>query len=125
MKNIEKLKSILTENILLSSLNLDEENIDEMLDKRDSKDFEEKWLSAFHKIEQLEKSRPLTIEENTELNKICEAAFKEIFALTQHSELASYVSDDFELLGKYFHLNSQDEWLNSMYLIYSEGKFPH
>ncbi len=125
MTNLESLKTLLQANHTLSFKNFDEEMIDQMLDSRDSEDFENDWLRVFREIELREKLKPLQSGDLAELKAIREIAYKKTFSATQHSELASYVADDFELIGKSLFLDFNDEWLNALFLCYLQGIFPH
>ncbi len=125
MSNLKSLKTLLESNHLLSFKNLNEEIIDEMLDRRDSEDFENDWLRVFREIELREKLKSLSNNDLAELSSIREIAYKKTFSATQHSELAAYVADDFELIGKSLFLDFNDEWLNSLFLCYLQGIFPH
>ncbi len=125
MNNLESLKALLQSHQIFSFQNLDEEKINEMLDSRDNADFENDWLRVFREIELREKLKPLQNEDFAKLNEIREIAYKKTFSITNHSELASYVADDFELIGKSLFLDFSDEWLNSLFLCYLQGIFPH
>jgi hypothetical protein len=125
MTNLESLKTLLQANHTLCFQNFDEDTINGMLDKRDGADFENDWLRVFREIELREKLKPLQGEDLAELEAIREIAYKKTFSATEHSELASYVADDFELFGKSLFLDFSDEWLNSLFLSYLQGMFPH
>ena len=125
MTNLESLKQLLLENQMFSFRGVDNETISEMLDSRDNEDFENDWLRVFHEIELREKLKPLQNQDLAEIEAIREIAYKYSFAKTQHSELASYIADDFELIGKSLFLDFNDEWLNSLFLCYLQGLFPH
>ena len=51
MNNLTELKSLLSQSGILSFHTLDENDIDEMLDRRDDAEFEEDWLRVFQKLE--------------------------------------------------------------------------
>jgi hypothetical protein len=125
MSNLESLKTLLESNQILSFKNLDEETINQMLDSRDSKDFEGDWLRVFRAIELREKLKPLQNKDLAEIKTIREIAYKRTFSATNHPELASYVADDFGLICKSLFLDFSDEWLNSLFLCYLHGIFPH
>ncbi len=125
MTNLESLKTLLQANHTLTFQNFDEETMDEMLDSRDSSDFENDWVRVFREIELREKLKPLQSGDLAELEAIREIAYKKTFSATQHSEHASYVADDFDLIGKSLFLDFRDEWLNSLFLSYLQGIFPH
>jgi hypothetical protein len=125
MSNLNSLKTLLQAKHILSFKNPDEETINEMLDSRDSEDFENDWIRVFREIELREKLKPLQNQHLADIKAISEIAYKKTFSATQHSELAAYVADDFELIGKSLFLDFSDEWLNSLFLSYLQGLFPH
>ena len=51
MNNLSELKSLLANSNLLNFHALNENSIDEMLDRRDDAEFEEDWLRVFQKLE--------------------------------------------------------------------------
>lgn len=121
MNNLKELKSLLIEGNFLNFAALDGVLIDEMLDSRDSSEFEEDWLNVFHKLEK----RPFDAKDLETVKDIREIAYKKTFASTNHSELAAYVADDFEMIAKSLLADLTDEWLNALFLSYLHGAFPH
>ena len=125
MADLEKLETLLHENQMLSLKKFDDATIAEMLDSRDSEDFENDWMRVFREIELREKLKPLTSENLAKIEKIREISYKKTFDSTQNSELAAYVADDFELIAKSLFLDFNNEWLNTLFLCYLQGIFPH
>lgn len=71
-------------------------DIDELLDMRDDKEFDSEWIRVYHvlniaKIEHYEKKK---------IDQIREKSFLKVYNLLQSSEIASCVSDDFEIICK-------------------------
>jgi hypothetical protein len=121
MNSLQELKSLLLQERVLNFSNLNEGAIAEMLDNRDSEEFESDWLRVFQLIGQ----RQFTESASELISEIREEAYKKTFSSTQHSELASYVADDFELIAKSLLSEFNDEWLNALLLAYLQGQFPH
>ena len=121
MNNLAELKSLLSNSNILNFHALNENDIDEMLDRRDDAEFEEDWLRVFQKLEgQLFSDNALT-----EIKNIREIAYKKTFETANHSELAACVADDFEMIAKSLLADFSDEWLNALFLSYLRGAFPH
>ncbi len=121
MNGLEELKSLLTQSNMLNFADLDVETAEEMLDSRDSQEFETDWLRIFQILEQ----KRFSANELLEIEKIREIAYKKTFAATGISDLAAYAADDFELFAKSLLADFSDEWLNALFLIYLHGMFPH
>ena len=121
MNNLQELNSLLLESNLLNFTNLDNETIDEMLDSRDSSEFESDWL----KVSQTLEKKKFSADNLASIENIREIAYKKTFDTTNHSELAAYVADDFEMIAKSLLSDFADEWLNALFLSYLHGLFPH
>jgi hypothetical protein len=119
LNKLRNLQELLANGQIIHFAELSEEEIIEMLDSRDSEEFEGEWLRVFHVLEdQADFS-------DSEIEKIREIAFKKTFEATNNSELAGYAADDFELIAKSLLIGYNDEWLNSLFLSYLQGVFPH
>lgn len=121
MNNVEKLKTLLSQDKVLNFKNLNSDTIDEMLESRDSAEFENDWLRVFETLEQKEFSDA----DAALIDEIREIAYRKTYASTSHAELAAYVADDFELIVKSLLSGLNDEWLNALLLAYLQGLFPH
>lgn len=121
LKALRELRSLLVENKIIHFAGLNEARISEMLDARDSVEFESDWLQTFNNLEMSFNASP----EQPLITEIREIAYQKTYDLTQHSELSAYVSDDFELIAKSFFSGYTDEWLNLLFLSYLQGIFPH
>lgn len=121
MNNVEKLKSLLSHDKVLNFKNLNGETIDEMLDSRDSAEFESDWLRVFEEL----KEKEFSDSDAALIDEIREIVYKKTFAATNHAELAAYVADDFEMITKSLLSGLNDEWLNALLLAYLQGLFPH
>ncbi|MEE9338015.1 MAG: hypothetical protein V3U87_08050 [Methylococcaceae bacterium] len=119
-KDLTVLSQLLRKDKLITEgtfLNLD---YDEILDERDSDPFDSDWMSVSDEIEKI------FIDEEVidELSIIQELSFKKTYDLTQNGELASYVSDDFELIAKALSIESHNLWISSLLDVYCSGRFP-
>lgn len=91
------------QNLFITSLekilkDLDEADIDQTLDNRDLHVFSNAWTSAYKEI----KIKPVTIEEQEQIDVVRKDIFMRVFSKSESSDLSAYISDDFELIC--FHL---------------------
>lgn len=99
----------------------DDLDVDEALDDRDRKIFDDQWVKNFKLVENI----VLNVDQKKTIDRIREESFKKTFVLTESSELASAVSDDFELMAKYLIANISEKWiLEKLIKSYSNGIFP-
>lgn len=120
MNEIETIQKCLETGVLLSAKTFEHLSFDALLSKRDSQAFEEKWLALFNLTEQLSFGEQQTFT----INRIRELAFKAVFSATANSDLAGYVSDDFEIISKGIAGKLRDGFLFSLVMAYSEGRIP-
>lgn len=81
-------------------------NENDFWDIRDNHTFEEKWLNEYSILNDVK----LDDEVNELINEIREISFKNVYLKTGNEEIASYLSDDFELIAKSLFLN-KDNWI--------------
>lgn len=95
-------------------------DIDELLDLRDNKEFDDEWVRVF------EKTKEYSIKSETveQINEIRENVFKKIYDFTENSDLAGYISDDFNLMCMAYIVDLNDEWLAKVAHIYNEKRIP-
>jgi len=95
-------------------------DIDELLDLRDNKEFDDEWVRVF------EKTKEYSIKSETveQINEIRENVFKKIYDFTENSDLAGYISDDFDLMCMAYIVDLNDEWLAKVAHIYNEKRIP-
>ena len=95
---------------------------DALLDDRDSNElFEAQWLRVHRKLEELWKAEPIDDDQVDAVDELREVAFSAAGEASGHHELAAYVSDDFDLIGKALVLGFDDPWLNGLFLVYKNG----
>ena len=56
------------------------------------------------------------------LKKISKIAFIKTSKLTNQHEIASYIADDFEMIGKMIILNDKNDFIQRLYNMYQSGK---
>lgn len=95
-------------------------DIDELLDLRDNKEFDDEWVRVFEKT----KEYSIKSEAVEQINEIRENVFKKIYDFTENSDLAGYISDDFDLMCRAYIVDLNDEWLAKVAHIYNEKRIP-
>lgn len=91
---------------------------DTLLDKRDEAEFDTRWTSSCEALRSIDSSESQLIAD------IRERAFKETFRLTQHPELAGYVSDDLGLIASAADHQFDSAFIQQLWNIYLKGSFP-
>lgn len=94
---------------------------DEVLDERDEEGFDSAWSDAFEKLNSLEYS---SVDDEKIVSDIRESVFKKIYALTQSSDVAGYISDDIGLVADSISKSCNIEWVERLFELYCAGKFP-
>ncbi|GAA0787781.1 hypothetical protein [Hathewaya limosa] len=101
----------------------DEDYIDELLDSRDSEQFDTEWCRVSKKINSLKND-----QNYGNLNKEVQVKIREkVFMIIKQntgSELSDYVSDDFGLIYDSLIVNYKDEWLNKLIKEYKNIRIP-
>lgn len=95
-------------------------DVDDLLGMRDDKEFDSEWMRVYDtlnrfKIEDFEKKK---------IDDIREKSFLKAYNLSESSDIAGCVSDDFEIICKAYLTCYNDTWVNSLIMSYANGKFP-
>lgn len=110
---VEKLtiKFIEAINNILEAIDL--ESIDDILDDRDADGFSSLWMKAWQNVE----------KKDLNIDKQREEIFKLIFSKTQSSDLAAYITEDFELIAR--HLDEKENtWVANLCGTYFDHQLP-
>lgn len=98
---------------------------DAALDARDSdRSFEAAWAAVHERIEQAWASSPLDDQRRDLLERIRREAFIAVSRATSQHEIASYVSDDLDLIARGEALGLSDPFLGWLWDSYDKGQFP-
>lgn len=119
MLTVNELYSIIRTDCFFKNIFKKEVDWDKELDTRDSCAFDAAWNSNCKALNDMDSSESKVITE------IREYVFKETFRITQHAELAGYISDDFGLISKAFDCRLDDAFINSLWESYDQGNFPN
>lgn len=124
MKQLDTILESILQKDLLSDHCFASQDLDEILDRRDKESFEKKWIESHRLVEARfsESSQPHEIKEKIE--EIRKESFLATSRATEQHEIASYVSDDFDLIAKNIALELADPFLDSLFKIYIQDKLP-
>lgn len=121
----EKLTTILDE-IIIKLGSLDEEAVYEILDSRETEPFDSNWVRAYEALKQ--QLENFNENEKKELDEFLEEIRKDAFIKTmkayQSSDLAAYVSDDFEMIGTALIIEFSNSFIDSLLNLYDLGIVP-
>lgn len=97
---------------------VDEDMIDDILDDRDSSEFNVLWNKANKEIATIKLKKAT----QKKLDEMIKEIFKIVFSKTHHDELAAYTSDDFDLIAKHLLAQSKNTWVTNLCATYFTGK---
>ena len=76
-----------------------------------------KWLCRLKESE-------LTEQDEELLNDIQEKVYSEVYNITNHDDMAAYISEDFALICESELLGYKDSWLTKLIECYQNAQFP-
>ncbi len=117
--SLQLLKQRISEGRLLGPDAFDTD-LDEVLDERDCQAFDSEWVRVCNALD-----AHATGTDEQLVTRLREAAFKKTYAMTENSDLAAYVSDDFGLIGMALLTSFADPWLNALWIEYREQRLPY
>ena len=95
-------------------------DLEELLDMRDDEEFDSEWMRVYDALNEFE----IGDFEKKKIDDIREKSFLKAYNLSESSDIAGCVSDDFEIICKAYLTNYNDMWVNSLIMSYVNGKFP-
>ncbi|MBD5135545.1 MAG: hypothetical protein HDT39_06225 [Lachnospiraceae bacterium] len=95
-------------------------DVDELLDMRDDEEFDSEWMRVYNILNEIN----IEDSEKQIIDRIREKSFIRIYNLSESSDIASCVSDDFEIICKACISGYDDKWLNSLIMSYAKNEFP-
>jgi len=93
--------------------------------RNEDKDFDAKWIRLFKDIERRLAGATVADQVRALVEDIRRESFLVVSQATKQHEIASYVSDDFDLVVRGRLLGLTDPFLDHLWLTYENGKFPH
>jgi len=121
MKNTDILLRSIHEEVLLGKTTFKDIKTENVLAGRDAPQFEQRWLKLFDDTQTI----PLTKSDAVVIDQIREIAFKTVFRNCSNADLASYISDDFEVIARGIIGKMEDVFLVKLLETYSAGRIPH
>ncbi|MEM7455579.1 MAG: hypothetical protein AAF456_14595 [Planctomycetota bacterium] len=99
-------------------------NHDAILDARDDKDFSKEWMRSYNAINAAWSQFDAAAKCDGQLEDIRRESFLLVSNATNQHELASYVSDDFEVIAKTAATNTADSFVLSLWSAYTKQTVP-
>ena len=100
------------------------DDLDDILDERDKAEFEDRWLECSERIKAAWDSKAVDEATMNSMDEVRKESFLAVSRATQQHEIASYVSDDFELISKSIALDLNDPYATELLETYRSGKIP-
>ncbi len=100
------------------------DDLDDILDERDQTEFEQPWLDCSERIKAAWESESIDEATVKTMDEIRKESFLVVSRATGQHEIASYVSDDFELISKSLALGLNDPYATELLDFYRSGKIP-
>jgi hypothetical protein len=96
-----------------------------ILDARDGDaDFEAEWLRCYKTIEEQWNAAEIDAAATALKEDVRRESFLTVSRATTQHEIASYVSDDFDLIARASLLGMNDPFVNRMWEAYDRGEIP-
>lgn len=125
---VDWLKSVLSrikDGTLLPAAHYGQLDCDAALDARDrDSEFDSEWVSLSEEIEGKWAATTVPPEVSALAEDIRRESFLAVSRATQQHEIASYVSDDFELIVRGRLLGMEGSFLRQLWAVYDRGDFP-
>lgn len=117
---LDEMKEKIKNNQIINMTFFKDCDVDELLDMRDDDEFDLEWMRIYNVLDEIN----IKDSEKQIIDSIRENSFLRVYDLTKSSDVASCVSDDFEIICKACICNYNDKWLNSLIMSYAKKKFP-
>ena len=124
MEDIKILINDIERGKLLSEGVFKEIDLDSILEIRDSDPFDSEWISCYDEIKEIIEKTPLSNEQHALVDELRKAAFIAASKATGQHEIASYISDDFELISSAIFSGFSNEILSRLLKSYKSGVLP-
>ncbi|AZZ90661.1 hypothetical protein EUZ85_07990 [Hahella sp. KA22] len=121
MKELETILEEIKSGKILGEEMFFESDLDSVLDIRDEPEFEERWMKVYENIKGEFKAENFTPEQLSLVESLRKESFLAVSKSSGQHEISSYISDDFELIGKAALLNRRFEFLDQMLEKYRNG----
>lgn len=102
----------------------DPEEINQLLDQRDTDAFSSRWMQSFRHVESKKAICPMPSASAEVVTKLRQSAYFRAFQRWNSPDLAGYISDDFGLIGDAIAMNIRDTWIERLLHSYLNGAVP-
>jgi len=121
MNPVRALIRLIEAGLLLGRRTFEGPEVAALLNSRDDRSFETEWLSLFRRLEALP---ALDDEDKKQVDALREKAFKVAYKHSREPDLAGYVSDDFEVIGRGLLVTPADSFVQRLLNTYAQGRVP-
>jgi hypothetical protein len=124
MMTLQKLLEEIRQGTLIPMEMFVRDDLDDILDQRDETEFEQPWLECSKRVEAAWEARTPDDSTKKTTDEVRKESFLVVSRATEQHEIASYVSDDFELICKSIALNMNDPYATGLLESYRRGEIP-
>ena len=124
MMTLQKLLDEIAAGTLIPAEMFVRDDLDDILDRRGEEEFEKPWLECFRRIKTVWEQSGLAATTQELMDEARKQSFLVVSRATHQHEMASYVSDDFELISKSVVLGLSDAYATELLSIYRRGGIP-
>ncbi|WP_417763050.1 hypothetical protein [Shewanella sp.] len=122
VSTLAELQQAIAAGEMLNAALFEQHNLDALLDQRDSAPFDTAWMASFNTISRQWQSADLASDA---IDALRQESFLASSRHTQQHEIASYVSDDFELIGKMLLLGATEPFVQHLLSQYQQNCIPY
>jgi len=124
-RSLQRLLDDISQDIILPPVLLQTLDLDHALDLRDhDEDFDRMWRDSFDIVDKQWALKSPDADTDKLIEDVTREAFMKVSLLTHQHEIASYVSDDFELISRAFVLGIESPFVAALLDAYTRGGFP-
>ncbi|WOO43079.1 hypothetical protein [Rubellicoccus peritrichatus] len=124
IKQLDTILESILKRTYLSDYCFASKDLDGILDRREDEGFEKEWIDSHKRIEAKFSDSNLSEETKEKIEEIRKESFLATSRATEQHEIASYVSDDFDLIAKNIALGLADPFIDSLFEKYIQDKLP-
>lgn len=121
---LQEIERLVFSNKLPTAETLSQEGYDTLLDERDADEFAAPWTDVYEASEASFKQIEANQGVKARIDKVSEYVYKRVYNQTTVSDLASYTSDDIDLILRYLLTAVPSNWVNALWLSYKQGAIP-
>jgi hypothetical protein len=116
--------SRIAEGTLLPASYFGQLDCDAALDARDGDEFDAAWVRQYEEVERRWAEAAVSAEARTLAEDVRRESFLAVSRATRQHEIASYVSDDFDLIVRGRLVGIEGDLLGRLWEVYDRGEFP-